>query len=256
MISFKELDSCYLKATSIMEINGRTYQPGEVIARFDELLVAGLDLHNTLVSANGGFDNRAHVFWETTKELQLAFSQGVFSKLDLALSSNSLLNQPQQNIIITQTEKLESDENGVIQLLHTPINPIFIYDANTGAIIDFTQDGDKLVIQDSFREVVIDYNFEYQRQNVEVINIGQHVLNGFLQFEGKLKFKDRATGQVATGIIKIPKLKLVSDLSIVLGLNGNHTTVSFKGVGVPTGTRQNSHVAEFFFLDSYIDSDI
>jgi hypothetical protein len=38
------------------------------------------ELKNYVV-ARGGYDNRGLVYWETTKELRLTFSQGVFSNL-------------------------------------------------------------------------------------------------------------------------------------------------------------------------------
>ena len=42
-------------------------------------------------SANGGFDNRSHIYWDSTKEIKLSFAQGVFSKLQLALMTNASL---------------------------------------------------------------------------------------------------------------------------------------------------------------------
>ena len=57
------------------------------------------------------------------------------------------------------------------------------------------------------------------------------------------------------GIIEIPKLKLMSELSIRLGAQANPVVGSFAAVGVPTGTRGNSYVSEFYFLNNDIDSD-
>jgi len=44
------------------------------LARFDKIQIAGLNEVKDYVAARGGFDNRAHVFWETTRELNLTFS--------------------------------------------------------------------------------------------------------------------------------------------------------------------------------------
>jgi hypothetical protein len=49
--------------------------------------------------------------------------------------------------------------------------------------------------------------------------VGRPLTNGYLSLSGKTRVKDEITGQVTTGIINIPKLKLMSDLSMRLGDN-------------------------------------
>ena len=46
------------------------------------------EIKNT-ITANGGWDNRAHVWWTTTKEVDLSFTQGVFSKEQFSLLTGS-----------------------------------------------------------------------------------------------------------------------------------------------------------------------
>jgi hypothetical protein len=43
------------------------------------------------VSANGGKNNQPLIYWDSTKELKISFTQGVFSKTQLALMSNAKL---------------------------------------------------------------------------------------------------------------------------------------------------------------------
>jgi len=59
-----------------------------------------------------------------------------------------------------------------------------------------------------------------------------------------------------TGIIKIPKLKLMSDLSIKLGIQASPVVGTFKAVGIPVGSGRSSYVSEFCFLEDDIDSDL
>ena len=89
----KELYDLTLKATYPIEMGGRKFESGEVIARFDKIQLANFKEITSRVSANGGFDNRAHVIWEDPKEIQLNFTQGIFSKRQFALLSNSRLLQ-------------------------------------------------------------------------------------------------------------------------------------------------------------------
>jgi len=66
------------------------------------------------VAARGGFDNRGHVFWETTKELRLNFSQGVFSKMQFGLLNNAKVLNIAENepLLVTITEELETNKDG------------------------------------------------------------------------------------------------------------------------------------------------
>ena len=122
--SFKELEQCYLKATYPIEIGNKTIEKGEVVAKFDKIQIAGLDEIKRWVSANGGFDNRPHVFWETTKEIDLSFSQGVFSKDQFALMTNSKLFEIEEDkpVLVTKMETLESDEENKIHLKENPVD--------------------------------------------------------------------------------------------------------------------------------------
>jgi hypothetical protein len=79
-LGFKELYSVSLKATYSTEVGGNLIEPGETIAAFDKIQIANFQELKNTASANGGFDNRGHVFWDTTKEIKINFTQGIFSK--------------------------------------------------------------------------------------------------------------------------------------------------------------------------------
>lgn len=80
---FKELYSVLLKATYPMEIKGRKFEVGETVAAFDRISIANFEEIKSYISANGGFDNRARVDWDTTKEVQLIFPKEFSLKLNL-----------------------------------------------------------------------------------------------------------------------------------------------------------------------------
>ena len=69
VFGFKDFEKVTLKATYNIEIGKRTILAGETIAYFDKIQIAGLQELRTIATANGGFDNRAHVFWDVTKEV-------------------------------------------------------------------------------------------------------------------------------------------------------------------------------------------
>ena len=76
---FKELYDVSLKTTYPIELDGRRIEVGETIAIFDKIHLATIIEKSNTYSANGGYDNRAHVIWEDPKEIQLNFTQGIFS---------------------------------------------------------------------------------------------------------------------------------------------------------------------------------
>ena len=70
----KELTDLTLKATYPIEMEGRVFEAGEVIARFDKIQLANFREIASRTSANGGQNNSALVVWENSKEIQLNFT--------------------------------------------------------------------------------------------------------------------------------------------------------------------------------------
>ena len=124
--NFKDFESVRLKATLEIEVGGRKIMPGETIAYFDRIQIAGLNEVKKLVAANGGFDNRPHVFWHTTQEAALVFSQGVFSREQLALLMDAkLATEIKEPLLITEREFVETDGDGKVTLKHLPEGKVF-----------------------------------------------------------------------------------------------------------------------------------
>ena len=257
LMNFKELYDVYLKLTYPVEIGGRVFEEGEVIAKFDKIQIAGLNQISEYKTANGGFDNRSHIYWESVKEVQLSLSQGVFSKEQFSLMYNSkLLNINEgEEVIISKTENLETKEDGTIVLSEKPISKVFVYNTSNGQKIAAYSLKDKTIsLAEPYLEVTVNYQYAYTN-GAKVAQIGRLLTNGYLEFEGKTRVKDDITGHEVTGLIKIPKLKLMSDLSIRLGAKASPMIGTLKAVGVPVGSRGNSYVCEFYFLNNDIDSD-
>jgi hypothetical protein len=101
--------------------------------------------------------------------------------------------------------------------------------------------------------VEIDYEYEYSNE-VSIMAIGQKLINGFLLLEGKTRVKDDITGKTRTAILRIPRLKLVSDLSMRLGREAGPLLANFAAVGVPTG--KDKKVMEMLFLNDDIDAEM
>jgi len=65
----KELTDLTLKATYPIEISGKTFEPGEVLVRFDKIQIANFKEIASRVSASGGYGNTSLVVWEDPKEI-------------------------------------------------------------------------------------------------------------------------------------------------------------------------------------------
>ena len=255
--SFKSLENVYLKTTQNIEANGIEFNEGETVAFFDKIQISGLNELKYYVAARGGYDNRGHVFWEVTKQLNLTFSQGVFSKTQFGLLNNAKVLQLAQSepLLITITEELETDGDGKFYTKYEPVDQFFVYDKLTGEKIVWYKYSGYFQTTSQYRDIVVTYRYNYLN-GATVLKIGQPFLQGFLELEGKTRVKDDTSGLITTGIIKIPKLKLMSGLSIKLGAQANPVVGNFQAVGVPVESRHNSYVAEIDFLDKDIDSDM
>lgn len=252
----KTIEKACIKATNKIEINGKIFQPGEVIAYFDQVdfLVMQEDL--VLKQASGGYNNRALIFWETKRDVLIQFSKGVFSKNQFAIVANSKIIYKQNNTqeLIHYREELESDENGSFTLKYPAAGKMFVYDRQTGEKLNFTGENENYSILNPYKDIIVDYEFSYWN-GVTNVTIGNNLIDGFVSFEGKTKIKDDETGVTHTGIIRIPKMKLVSQLAIQLGDNNDPFIANFRGLACPTGVKGDNKIIEFLFLEDDLYSD-
>ena len=158
-------------------------------------------------------------------------------------------------LLLTYTEELEIDQGGALYTKYYPVDQVFVYDKSTGEKIHWWMYFGHIQTNEQYKDVVVTYRYDYL-QGATVLKIGQQFLNGFLELEGKTRVKDDTSGLVTTGIIKIPKLKLMSGLSIRMGAQANPVVGTFTAEGVPVESRRDSYVMEFDFLNNDIDSDM
>lgn len=254
----RELYSCSIKATSNMKVNSVEVVPNETIAFFDKILLLSFDDTTKLVTAHGGYQDKDHVFWESTKDVQIKFTQGIFSNSQLSIMTNRRMVQisEEEPLYLNKREKLESDENGLIVFSYEPMDYCFLYNAKTGEKINFEAQSTKSVkVSAPYMEVVADYAFQYNKGASRLI-IGQTLSDSFVSFEGRTRVKDDISGQDRTGILHIPKLKLMSDISMRLGKEASPVVGQLSGIACPVGPRGNQRVMTLTFLNDDIDLDM
>lgn len=258
----KELYSVKIKATSNIEIGNHHFLQGENIITFDKIQISNIEEVKKIVTAHGGFEDRDLVWWETSKEVDFQFAQGVVNSLQFSLMSNSKMFtiEKEKPIIVSAREVLESDEEGKIILKDRElIRDVFIYKIDTGERLTYTKvDNNIYQIEQNYIDVIVDYNYTYNNgadKNI-IGQIATNRSNDTLWFEGRTKIKDDITGTVKTGILVIPRFKIVSHLLLTLGEKANPVVHKFSARGLPYGDRGNSRVMEIFYLNDDIDADI
>lgn len=257
--SLREMYDCAIKTTYPIEINGKYIEEGEIIGYFDSIQLANFQEIVNRVAATGGWDNRAQVTWETTKEIDLVFTSGIFSKEQLALMINAgLARNDDKEIKVHQREYVETDEFGKVKLKYEPYEKVYVYDSNGNKLPYICLEDKELQLLsevNAYQDLIVDYYYIYKNGNSTMV-VGQQLLTGFVELEAKTRVKDDVTGQTHTGIIRIPRMKIMSDFAIRLGKQANPYVSSLKAVGYPVGSRHQSSVMEITYLDDDVDSDI
>jgi hypothetical protein len=253
----KELYDVSLKTTYPMRVGNREYEEDETLLYFDRLEIATLDTVKSRIAAVGGFDNRPQVIWEQTKQINYTMRKGVLSKICWAIMSNSQIFSADKEtpMQINHVEELESNDNGEITLKYNPVK-LFLYDKKTSEkIVDYTIDENVITISAPYKEVIADYKYNYYGDR-DILKVGKRLLEGFLKLEGKLELKDDKDGLEKTAVLVIPKITLVTDLSMRLGTDAQPLVGNFEMIGFPVGSRGDSSVCSITFLEENLRSDI
>lgn len=294
-VGIKELYDVNLRLLKPLEIGGKKYDTNESILSFSRAEIAQFQEQKRQVAARGGYHNPALVNWEIDREVSFAITHGVLSPISWALLSNSVLKEPpkksvQYNETVHTTdninylyadlkfcpnacdEKIGAQPNPYNEpmpmgrrpeFLLKPLPPskkkwIFVYDMDTGKRIrEFQIYQNRLFLQVPAKEIFVDYTFDYC-DGIRVIEVGNRLVNGFLKLDGKMSVKDDKSGEVTTGILELPKIKLSSSLSIRLGSNYDNSTVSdfyFTGYPNEEERRENQVVVYVTFLDKELTGD-
>lgn len=292
----KELYDVSIRLNQPTEFNGRKYDTNETILSFKTAQLATVTQVKSEKQSRGGFNNSPFINWEKDKEINFGIVNGVLSPVSLALLSNSKIDNVKiKSVSYNETlQTTEEDEycfvdlkyapnhvgdyiigaqgnplnkrlpqGRVPELLLKPLPPslekyLFCYDMETGKrILDFEVYLNRIFFKKSYREVYIDYTFNYE-DKIKVIEVGNRLFNGFLRLAGKMSVKDEKSGKVSTAILEIPKIKLSSSLAMRLGSECNNATVSdffFTGYPPESGRQENQLVCKVTFLDKELTGD-
>ena len=293
-IGMKEMFDVNIRLNQPVEIGDRKYDINETLLSFSQVEIAQINENKTTRAALGGYNNNLLIDWEVDKEVVFSIKHGILSHHSWAALSNSKLKKDNKKSIqfSEKIKTIEKDKKWIAVLSYIPNNTermgiqgnpenekmpmgrrewlplkplppakdkfIFCYDVLTGQrIMNFEVIGNQVIFLAEHNEVMIDYTFTYENSIVN-LEVGNRLLNGFLNLSGKITTKDYATGEPKTAILEIPRLKLRSSLGIQLGTAFDCSTVSdFTFIGYPGEGRlpEDNQVCKICFLNSELTGD-
>ena len=152
---------------------------------------------------------------------------------------------------------------GKVRALQKPLTKkLFIYLLNEDGMIEssinsYIVDGNSIEVGQQYnnRDIVIDYYFDYINRYTNY-TIGNKRIDGVLSLEGKAYFKDENDGLNKTFLFEIPKMKITSNLDIVMGEKASPTVSVFNIIGLPIKENNQWIVSKMYLLSDDIDNDI
>lgn len=255
----KDIYEASIKAAVPMDVMGVHYDVGDTILYFDRIQEVLFQENKNVNDARGAFDNRSLVYWETTKEVNCIMNMGTVSHLAFGMMNGNVIKRlPAKKI--NQYERIYVGTNGKAKVRHSidTNSKISIYklenDRRASKILDYEIDGDTLILEEKNIDILVDYYFIYD-QGMEVVNVGQKDLNGYLMFVGKFRYTDEYTAVQKTGLIEIPRLRINSNFAINLGRNTNPLVSALQFQAIPLGSREQAITVSVSYLDEDIDGD-
>lgn len=262
----KELRSVVIRAHDDIMIGNRFFEKGEPILYFEKVQISELSEGTKIKAACGGIGNYPHVIWENFNDLQFRLTEGVLSKMSFSMLSHAgILDKGEKEEDIIKVPKRETLEviNGKIETLREPLEEkLFIYVLNDDGVItekikDYTLFGNTIEVGEDYENMslIVDYYFEYKNKYSQYI-LGSKRIDGLLSLEGKAYFKDDIHGLNKTFLFEIPKMKITSNLDVIMGEKASPTVSVFNIIGLPIKENGQWVVSRMDLLNEDVDNDI
>jgi hypothetical protein len=260
----KELNSVVIRAYTDLQIGNKHFEAGEPILYFEKIQISQLSSGVKIKTARGGWGNYPHVIWEDFNDLQFRLTEGVLSRNSLGLLMNSgafHIEAGEEKLKVPKREKLTVSNNQVKTMFAPLSEKLFIYAIDDNGYIgekitDFTIDNTIITFANHNNcDIVIDYYFEYTNSFTQY-NIGNKHIDGFLTLEGKAYMKDDVDGLNRTFLFEMPKIKITSNIDIVIGEKASPTVSVFNILGAPIKENNQFVVCKMSLLNDDIDSEI
>lgn len=268
-LGVKDLETVCLKTRERVVFGNRILEPGEPVLYFDNVQIALLSEQVTPVMARGGWGNEPLVIWEDRRETVFSFTNGTLNAVSFNLLLNANMLQANEAEPLFMVEKdLETDEQGNVQLKWLPNLDkkffAFYYDLNNiqkkievkPTIVD-----EKLHIisfgnEYAYKTILCDYYFNYNK-DVILYSMARERFTNLYSLEATFLMKDENDGLLHTGLLRMPKVRVVSNINLRMGERADPSVSTFNVIAIPEskGNRE-SVVCEVLYLDEDITAGI
>ena len=271
-----------------MQFGSRRLEIGEPVLYFENVSISMLTERNNPIMARGGWANLPHVIWEDRSEVQFTLSEGVMSSISMGilLSANVSEQGKEEPLLISKREgPFDLDDDHRIYLTQSPVinqqHKTFIFEFERSVAqkkvygklihdipdpfdpsqerpcVEVYEDKECTIPADLSKQYLIDYYYQYN-DTALIYTIQKERFNGLFTLEGKFYSKDENEGLNYTNIIYMPKVRVVSDISLRLGERADPTVSVFNIIGLPenAGGNKKNLIFEITRLNSDEDGDI
>ena len=283
----KELKQVTLRAKTPMVFGSRRLEADEPVLYFENVSMSLLNQKASPVMARGGWANLPRVIWEDREAVNFTLSEGVMSSISMGilLSANMMEKENSELLVPRREGPFELNEDHRLYLQDWPVASdkrktfIFEYERDVAQkkvygkrifgisdpfesnkerpCLEVYEDKELQVLADINKRYVVDYFYEYQKEAL-IYTIQKERFNGLFTLEGKFYSKDENDGLNYTNLIYMPKVRVVSDISLRLGERADPTVSVFNIIGMPENMDNNKNglILEITRLSEDIDSDI
>lgn len=273
----KELYQVCLKANTRMTFGSRTVEVGEPVLYFDHISISSLSEYAKPIIARGGWGNLPRVIWEDRSEMTFSMNEGVMTAVGMGILFSSIMEEKdgkEEKIIIPKREgPFEVDANGMYRLEHVPEmdQKMFCFEYDRSAIqkkVDYSIEiKDKEIMPgltkqyaylkvngENNKNYILDYYFKYGETSLLYI-LEKERFRGTFTLEGKFYTKDENEGKNVTNIMTMPKVRVISNISLRLGERADPTTSVFNILAMPVNAPESDNMLmKVVRLDEDIDN--
>ena len=268
-LGIKDLETVCIKTREEVTFGNRVLEPGEPVLYFDNVQIALLSEQVTPTMARGGWGNKPLIIWEDRKETVFGFTNGTLNAIsfNLLLNANMLQEDFQEPLFMVEKD-LETDADGNVQLKYLPNFDkkffAFYYDLNT---IQKKIEVKPTIVSKELRiisfgaeyaekNILCDYYFDYDK-DVILYSMARERFTNLYSLEATFLMKDENDGLLHTGLLRMPKVRVVSNINLRMGERADPSVSTFNIIAIPEskGNRE-SVVCEVLYLDEDITAGI
>lgn len=246
----KELEHVVVKTKNDIQFGNRWLEKGEPILYFDHIQMSLLSENSRMIAARGGFDNEPRVIWENREDTVFQFTNGTLNQHSLALLLGAKFAEEQPPVSIPFADKgFEVDESGKVYLTHTPdtSKKMFFYiedrDNLQVRIYPTSIVENVVTFENQYigKKIVADYYFLYQN-DILTYTLTRERLANLYTVEATFYLKDENDGLLHSGLIRMPKAYIASNINLRMGERADPMVSTFNVIAMPDSQESDENM--------------